>query len=241
MSEDQRPQTTAPTDADAPHADSEVQADAGSDRVPEAPASDSATSDGPADGPRTAAARDAPEDPSKRRFIAAATHALGACVTCAVAVPALSVVLHPVLDGDDDEEQEERRFLAVAPVDRFSAGGPFVRVVVKDDRKDAWLSHRGVPVGSILVRRESDGKFRVFSAKCPHLGCAVNPVASGGFACPCHNSAFGPDGEKRDKDTGEANPAPRGLDLLEWPAALASHTSSAARCCSPSRFRSSPG
>ena len=32
------------------------------------------------------------------------------------------------------------------------------------------------------------------SLTCTHLGCRVTPLTSGGFACPCHGSRFGPDG-----------------------------------------------
>lgn len=161
------------------------------------------------------AASPVPEDPSKRKFFATATHALGACVTCAVVVPVAGVVLHPVLAGNATDAGDG--FVSVGSVGRFKAGDPFVRVVVKTDRTDAWLSTRGVPVGSILVQRTDAEEFAVFSAKCPHLGCAVNPVSGeSGFTCPCHNSSFGADGGKEEKTDGSTNPAPRGLDGLKW-------------------------
>jgi len=167
--------------------------------------------DAPGQPPQVASG---PEDPSKRKFITMATHAMGACVTCAVAVPPLAVVIHPLLASKDETTSDG--FVPVASVNRFKAGGPFVRVVVKQDRSDAWLKTPGVPVGSILVKRSKDDAFKVFSAKCPHLGCAVNPVpGEERFMCPCHNSAFGADGTKLDKEDGSTNPAPRGLDALQ--------------------------
>ena len=163
------------------------------------------------DGPDKAT----PADPSKRRFIAGATHAIGACVTCALAVPPVAMLTHP-LWASESESGSRDGFVAVGAVDRFTPDAPFVRVIVKRDTSDAWLKRRGVPVGSILVRRDAKGAFTVFSAKCPHLGCAVNPAADGdGFFCPCHNSSFAADGAKRDRADGATNPAPRGLDTLE--------------------------
>ena len=50
-----------------------------------------------------------------------------------------------------------------------------------------------------------------FSAVCPHLGCSVNVASEGGalgFACPCHTSAFGPDGNRK------SGPTPRDMDVL---------------------------
>jgi Rieske Fe-S protein len=43
---------------------------------------------------------------------------------------------------------------------------------------------------------------------CPHLGCSVNALADGAFACPCHTSAFDATGKR------VAGPAPRDLDSL---------------------------
>jgi thiosulfate dehydrogenase (quinone) large subunit len=43
----------------------------------------------------------------------------------------------------------------------------------------------------VWVLQLETGKYTAVDAKCPHQGCAVNFVsASGGFRCPCHQSAF---------------------------------------------------
>jgi Rieske Fe-S protein len=39
--------------------------------------------------------------------------------------------------------------------------------------------------------------FYAVSAVCTHLGCNVEHEAGGGFACPCHGSAFHEDGRVR--------------------------------------------
>jgi nitrite reductase/ring-hydroxylating ferredoxin subunit len=44
---------------------------------------------------------------------------------------------------------------------------------------------------ALVVRQ---GRGAVISLECTHLGCLVNTIDEG-FFCPCHGSAFGPDGE----------------------------------------------
>lgn len=48
----------------------------------------------------------------------------------------------------------------------------------------------------VAVYRDSDGVLHLMSARCTHLGCVVawNPGEKQ-FQCPCHGSAFKPDGE----------------------------------------------
>lgn len=41
---------------------------------------------------------------------------------------------------------------------------------------------------------KKDGKIKVYSLKCTHLGCIVK-FYNDGFICPCHGSEFGSDGE----------------------------------------------
>ena len=57
------------------------------------------------------------------------------------------------------------------------------------------------PVNSRTVLSEppavlihSENGFTAFSLKCTHLGCTVKADGQG-FACPCHRSRFGQDGE----------------------------------------------
>jgi len=41
----------------------------------------------------------------------------------------------------------------------------------------------------LYVLRAETG-FQTMSAKCTHLGCAVDRLADGTYVCPCHKSAF---------------------------------------------------
>jgi cytochrome b6-f complex iron-sulfur subunit len=61
--------------------------------------------------------------------------------------------------------------------------------------------------GRFYLVRLDDGGFLALYRKCTHLGCAVPwDQASGQFVCPCHASAFEPDGDVINP------PAPRPLD-----------------------------
>lgn len=49
-----------------------------------------------------------------------------------------------------------------------------------------------VAQGSALLIHAPQG-FVALSLRCTHLGCTVQP-STDGFACPCHNSKYDPDG-----------------------------------------------
>jgi Rieske Fe-S protein len=71
------------------------------------------------------------------------------------------------------------------------------------------MAFTDVTLGAVwLIRRGAE--VQAFSTVCPHAGCAVDWDAhKREFACPCHASAFGPDGAR------VAGPAPRGMDQLD--------------------------
>lgn len=55
------------------------------------------------------------------------------------------------------------------------------------------------------ITRNSD-TIKVYSTKCPHLGCSIRPTADGQLICPCHGSAF-------DQENGTIIKGPAGKDL----------------------------
>lgn len=64
-----------------------------------------------------------------------------------------------------------------------------------------------VPAGrSVALFRDPEGVYAI-SIVCTHLGCIVKTTAQG-FECPCHGSAFAPDGSVT------RGPAPRALSWL---------------------------
>lgn len=73
-------------------------------------------------------------------------------------------------------------------------------------RPEDIVSHDGkifMPKYKVFVE-SLDGKVRVQTAVCTHLGCTVN-MAETGYACPCHGSTY----DKYGRNTG--GPAPRPL------------------------------
>jgi len=82
-----------------------------------------------------------------------------------------------------------KRFRTAIP-DTLAAGEPFVP-----------------PGHTVALFRDTSGVYAI-SLVCTHLGCIVKPSAQG-FECPCHGSAYAPDG------TVIKGPAPRSLDWLQ--------------------------
>ncbi len=54
-------------------------------------------------------------------------------------------------------------------------------------------SRTPIPEANALLLHTGAG-FRALSLVCTHLGCTVKPAPEG-FACPCHNSHYDPDGK----------------------------------------------
>ena len=130
---------------------------------------------------------------------------LGAAVTLLVGAPAVGFLLHPLRK---DPIRRAEGMIALGKVARFAVGTP-VRVNVSASVRDAWSRSDGVRLGGVWVVRTSETAVRVFSATCPHLGCAIDWDGAGGkFACPCHTSVFGVDGAR------VSGPSPRAMDEL---------------------------
>lgn len=150
---------------------------------------------------------DDPAGPTRRRVLEVAACGLAGGVAVAVGVPVLGHLASPV----------GRRTVvrADAPIDvgaleALQVGAPPVRVaVVAPVVRDAWSARRDVPLGAAWLARVRGDEVRALSSVCPHLGCAVGwDAARERFLCPCHDSAFSPDGARL------FGPSPRDLDPL---------------------------
>ncbi len=138
-----------------------------------------------------------------RRTVTLAVVVGGCAIAAATAIPAAAFVSAPIAS-----KAAAGRWVRTLRIDQLVDGEP-KRVAIVDDRRDAWTIERGVELGSVWIVRNGD-KVSAYSAVCPHLGCSVNVAAGAGagFVCPCHTSAFAPDGTRK------SGPAPRGLDSL---------------------------
>jgi menaquinol-cytochrome c reductase iron-sulfur subunit len=167
----------------------------------------------PTDSPHSKCA--SPEDESRRNFISKLTAGLTGLLGLVMMTGPLGMLLDPILRRRPGAKGDA--WSSVGALGRFSVGAAPMRIVLKQDQEDAWLSRPGVAVGSVLVQRIEKDEFRVFSGICPHLGCSVGYKEGGtGFLCPCHKSRFSLDGSREEIEGADTNPSPRGLDPLEW-------------------------
>ncbi|GBG13262.1 ubiquinol-cytochrome c reductase iron-sulfur subunit [Novimethylophilus kurashikiensis] len=171
-------------------------------------------------------------DQSKRRFLIAATTAMGGVATAAVAVPFVMSML-----------PSERAKAAGAPVEvDISKIEPGAMVTVEWRGKPVWLINRNQEMLDNLVKHDeklSDPKLdvpqqpeyaknatrsrkpnlMVLVGICTHLGCSPTSKLKageegmgsdwpGGFFCPCHGSKFDLSGR-----VFKGSPAPINLEV----------------------------
>jgi Rieske Fe-S protein len=128
---------------------------------------------------------------------------VGAAAGCAaLAVPTVRFVTAPAGGG-----ASAARWIPTVRLDSLTNGQP-KRVALVADHRDAWTMEKQVVLGAAWLLRDGDG-VKAWSVTCPHLGCSIDHVGTGGFSCPCHDSSFGPDGRRID------GPSPRDMDSFE--------------------------
>jgi menaquinol-cytochrome c reductase iron-sulfur subunit len=158
----------------------------------------------------------APASGPRRSFLAKALAFLTAGVLMTLPTAAgLAFFLDPLLrkrgaSGGAVGRRDAEGFLPVTPLAAIPSDGRPQIFTVYDDAVDAWNKFANQPVGRVFLRRLPDGSVTAFNVRCPHLGCAVDyRPAQNDYLCPCHMSAFGLDGQKKNEIP------PRGLDSLE--------------------------
>ena len=136
--------------------------------------------------------------------------ALGGAIIAVPTVVGLRVVLNPLF-GDGSGGILAR----LTTLDSLTVGGPPQAFKVVADKSDAWTTYKDLPLGLVYVQRIAEQDVLVFSASCPHAGCAVEyrneGVRGPHYFCPCHESSFSTDGSLAPDNT----QAKRGLDTLE--------------------------
>lgn len=135
-------------------------------------------------------------------WLATASATVGAAL---VGIPGVAALLDPLLR----REEGAGGWRDLCPEPLVPRGHPMSLPVV-GDIVDAWTRAEDQVLGTVWLRRKADGGIAALSAECPHLGCKVGfSKSESHFTCPCHESAFGLDGEVL------TGPSPRGLDPLE--------------------------
>jgi Rieske Fe-S protein len=121
-----------------------------------------------------------------------------------LAIPVLRFVLYPLY-----AKGRRAEWSAAGDLDEFSNVTQPLRKTVDITQRDGW--REVISSQSIYVTKASDGRLKVLSAICPHLGCSISwQSAQDGFVCPCHGGKFAPDG------THISGPPPRGMDALPY-------------------------
>lgn len=168
------------------------------------------TSTDPTSAPPTLGAP-SPGTDARRAFLCKALGAGAAVLGAAALAPPLVVLVSPAFEGS--EGSDGPAWVDLGPASMFEVGAPPRRVVLRADRRDAWLARRDAPLGTVYVQRTAEATFLVHSSICTHLGCAV-ALSADGFRCPCHGATFARDGALTTEE-GRRNPAPRPLDTLD--------------------------
>ncbi len=67
----------------------------------------------------------------------------------------------------------------------------------------------GISFHDQVIGINAGGRIAFFSERCTHLGCKITRAEQGNLVCPCHGSAYAPDGQVL------RGPASQGLKPLE--------------------------
>jgi menaquinol-cytochrome c reductase iron-sulfur subunit len=150
---------------------------------------------GDGEDPRTARdqteSADALANVPRRTFVGLAL-VCGGSVAATVAIPATRLVLAPLRAPAPQAQR-----IAVGKLDDFPIGTP-TKLALVTEETDGYTVMPPHRVGAVWLLRDEHRGVRAMSATCPHLGCAIERRDAGGFACPCHQSAFDEHGAHMD-------------------------------------------
>ncbi len=139
----------------------------------------------------------------RRSFLGVLLGFIGAATGILLSVPLFRFALHPLLAATTETAWSD-----LGAEDEFAELNVPAKRVIKIEQLDGW--RRIVSEKAVYVIKGKDGKLRVLSAVCPHLGCAITwGEAKQQFVCPCHVGIFAADGAL------VSGPPPRAMDDLE--------------------------
>jgi quinol---cytochrome c reductase iron-sulfur subunit, bacillus type len=144
------------------------------------------------------------EAPPPRRSFLAGILALGtSTIGVLLGIPLARFTLDPLW-----RTTSEVLWSDAGPARDFAVITAPVKVQISIEQRDGW--RKVLSEKAVYVLKGADGRPRVLSAVCPHLGCSIAwNDEKGQFICPCHNGTFAHDGALI------AGPPPRGMDELE--------------------------
>ncbi len=139
---------------------------------------------------------------SRRDFVKLTTAALGSIMGAVIGLPAIGYLIDPALKASGKDA-----WIPLGPLEKFEAGKPAL-VTFTRSKINGW--EKTVNSYGVFVIKKSDSEALVLSNKCTHLSCRVNWLEERQeYICPCHDAAFGLNGEVL------GGPPPRPLDRYE--------------------------
>ena len=140
---------------------------------------------------------------TRRSFLGALIAMGTATVGAILAIPLARLTLDPLW-----RTTTQILWSDAGPAKDFAALTAPARVQITIEQRDGW--RKVLSDKALYVVKGSDGRPRVLSAVCPHLGCSIGwNEDRRQFVCPCHNGVFAADG------TLISGPPPRGMDELD--------------------------
>jgi menaquinol-cytochrome c reductase iron-sulfur subunit len=140
---------------------------------------------------------------NRRSFLAALLGIGSVLVSGLLSVPLIRFVLFPLL-----RRTTELKSSPVGALSEFSSlNGPVMRTI-QIEQVDGW--RKTISEKAVYITKDVQGKLRVLTSICPHLGCTVPwNKEKNQFICPCHGATFTAEG------TRVSGPSQRGMDTLE--------------------------
>src|SRR6202051_2382661 len=140
---------------------------------------------------------------NRRSFLAALMGVGSVFVGGLLSVPLIRFALFPLL-----RRTTELKSSSVGAISEFSSLTEPVLRTIQIEQVDGW--RKAVSEKAVYITKDQQGKLRVLTSVCPHLGCTVPwNKDKKQFICPCHGGTFMPDG------TRVSGPSLRGMDTLE--------------------------
>ena len=152
----------------------------------------------------------------RRELLEWISRGLAFIVTVVIGLPGIRYLI-----GDQSEASVTSRFTRLIRLKDLLPGQPMI-VGVVGQKQDAWVRHEQQVIGQVWLVQQAggpdadDARVLALSSVCPHMGCQVQPAASGKcFQCPCHKASFDFDGHRIPVNAGDPGPSPRDMDILE--------------------------